>query len=55
VWNVLEEGWIGYDELELRIKSIIESDVFAAMGENARKLCDGKGVERTIKLMEEAL
>jgi hypothetical protein len=31
----------------------VASDVFDAMADNARKLCDGKGVERTIKLMEE--
>jgi spore coat polysaccharide biosynthesis predicted glycosyltransferase SpsG len=53
VWNVLEEGPIDYDELKLRIESIVSSDVFDAMADNARKLCDGNGVERTIKLMEE--
>ncbi len=53
VWNTLDEGEVRTDELRARIRQWLEPELLQAMADNARKLCDGKGVERTIKLMEE--
>ena len=53
VWNVLDEGPIDMVALERRIKACLDPTLLRSMGEHARRLCDGKGVERTIKLLEE--
>jgi len=52
VWNTLDEGPIDLDELEQRCNAVLKDIDLEQMGRNARNLCDGKGVERTIKLME---
>ncbi len=53
VWNCLEEGPVDESALKTRIEGILSADALSAMSDNARHLCDGKGAERTVKLMEE--
>ena len=53
VWNTLDEGEVQVEVLQERIEACMNAELLTEMGKRAQALCDGKGVERTIKLMEE--